>query len=94
MEQARIYRLDRVQAVKNSAPPIRPTGAAQKPGLLDQVRDAIRSRHYSDKTEKAYVHWIKRYIFFHNKRHPLEMAEAEIGAFLTSLATDRHVSAS
>jgi integron integrase len=45
-------------------------------------------------TEKAYVHWIKRFIFFHNKRHPAEMAETEIGQFLSSLATQRHVSAS
>ena len=44
-----------------------------KPKLLDQVRQAIRKRHYSDRTEKAYVHWIKRFIFFHNKRHPIEM---------------------
>jgi integron integrase len=67
---------------------------APKPKLLDQVRQAIRTRHYSDKTEKAYVHWIKRYIFFHNKRHPMEMAEPEIGRFLSSLATEGHVSAS
>jgi integron integrase len=65
-----------------------------KPKLLDQVREAIRTRHYSGKTEKAYVHWIKRFIFFHNKRHPMEMAEAEIGQFLSSLAMDGHVSAS
>ncbi|MGH7784523.1 MAG: integron integrase, partial [Candidatus Binatia bacterium] len=68
--------------------------AAQKPKLLDQVRQAIRTRHYSEKTEKAYVHWIKRFIFFHNKRHPAEMAELELGQFLSSLATDGHVSAS
>ena len=65
-----------------------------KPKLLEQVRNAIRARHYSDRTEKAYVHWIKRYIFFHDKRHPAEMAEPEIGRFLSSLATDGHVSAS
>ena len=70
------------------------TPADQKPKLLDQVRQAIRTRHYSDKTEKAYVHWIKRFIFFHNKRHPAEMAEPEIRRFLSSLATDGHVSAS
>ena len=64
-----------------------------KPRLLDQVRQAIRTRHYSARTEKAYVYWIKRYIFFHNKRHPAEMAEAEIGEFLSSLATERHLSA-
>jgi integron integrase len=66
----------------------------QKPKLLDQVRQAIRTRHYSYRTEKAYVHWIKRFVFFHNKRHPAEMGEAEIGWFLSSLATDSHVSAS
>src|SRR5262245_11693073 len=64
------------------------------PKLLDQVRHAIRRRHYSDRTEKAYVHWIKRFIFFHNKRHPLEMAEPEIAQFLSSLATAGRVSAS
>ena len=44
-----------------------------KPRLLDRVREAIRVRHYSRETEKAYIHWIKRYIFFHNKRHPADM---------------------
>lgn len=67
---------------------------APKPKLLDQVRLAIRTRHYSLKTEEAYVGWIKRFIFFHNKRHPAEMGEAEIGQFLSSLARDSHVSAS
>jgi Phage integrase, N-terminal SAM-like domain len=67
---------------------------SSKPKLLDQVRQAIRKRHYSDRTEKAYVHWIKRFIFFHNKRHPIEMGEAEIGQFRSSLATDGRVSAS
>ena len=65
-----------------------------KPKLLEQVRQAIRTRHYSDRTEKAYVNWIKRYIFFHDKRHPQEMAEPEIARFLSSLASDGHVSAS
>jgi len=65
-----------------------------KPKLLDQVRAAIRTRHYSYRTEKAYVGWIKRFIFFHNKRHPLEMGEAEVGQFLSNLATEAHVSAS
>lgn len=45
--------------------------------LLDSVRDAIRVRHYSIRTEEAYIHWIKRYIFFHNKRHPKEMGELD-----------------
>ena len=68
--------------------------SAPKPRLLDQVRQAIRTRQYSYKTEKAYVGWIKRFIFFHDKRHPAEMGEAEIARFLSSLATDRRVSAS
>jgi integron integrase len=67
---------------------------APKPRLLDQVREAIRLRHYSLRTEHAYVHWIKRFILFHNKRHPREMKEAEVGQFLSFLATDSHVSAS
>jgi integron integrase len=66
----------------------------RKPKLLDQVRGAIRTRHYSLRTEDTHIHWIKRFIFFHNKRHPREMSEAEIGQFLSHLATDKHVSAS
>jgi integron integrase len=69
-----------------------PTGV--RPKLLDQVRQAIRMRHYSPRTEETYVHWIKRFIFFHHKRHPAEMAEAEIAQFLSNLATESHVSAS
>jgi integron integrase len=65
-----------------------------KPKLLEQVRQAIRTRHYSQMTEKAYVHWIKRFIFFHNKRHPVDMAETEIAQFLSGLATAGRVSAS
>jgi integron integrase len=71
-----------------------PAAARHKPKLLDQVRDAIRTRHYSYRTEEAYVGWIKRFIFFHHKRHPAEMGPAEITQFLTALAVDRHVSAS
>ncbi len=62
--------------------------------LLDQLRDVIRLKHYSYSTEKTYVHWAKRYILFHHKRHPAEMGAAEIEAFLTYLAKDKHVSAS
>jgi len=65
-----------------------------KPKLLDQVRQAICTRHYSDRTEKAYIHWIKRFIYFHNKRHPVDMAETEIAQFLSSLATAGRVTAS
>jgi site-specific recombinase XerD len=62
--------------------------------LLDQVRDAIRTRHYSRRTEVAYVSWIRQFIIFHQKAHPSTLGAAEIGAFLTWLATRRRVSAS
>ena len=65
-----------------------------QPRLLDQVREAIRMRHYSIRTEEAYVSWIKRYILFHGKRHPLEMGEDEITQFLSALAVHGQVSAS
>ena len=64
------------------------------PKLLDQVRHLTRLRHYSYKTEKAYVHWIKRYIVFHGLRHPKEMGPEELTSFLSHLATARRVSAS
>jgi integrase len=67
---------------------------APKPRLLDRVRETIRARHYSHRIEKAYVHWIKRYIFFHSKRHPAEMGAPEVTAFLTSLAVQDKVAAS
>ena len=59
-----------------SAPPL-----PGQPRLLDRVRHAIRARHYSLRTEEAYVAWIRRYIVFHKKRHPMEMGETEINAF-------------
>ncbi|NUO07724.1 MAG: integron integrase [Candidatus Brocadia sp.] len=65
-----------------------------KPKLLDQVRDAIRVKHYSMRTEEAYVYWIKRFIFYHEKRHPLHMGEAEVSKFLSHLAVEEKVSAS
>ena len=65
-----------------------------KPKLLDQVRDVIRRKHFSIRTEQTYVEWIKRHILFHGKRHPNEMAEAEITAFLTHLARAGKVAAS
>jgi len=95
MEIAKIYRLNQNPiAASPSGPTASVSSSAPKPKLLDQVRQAIRTRHYSDRTEKAYIHWIKRYIFFHDKRHPQEMAEAEIARFLSSLATTGRVSAS
>ncbi len=72
------------------APPPIPT----PPRLLDRVREAIRTRHYSRRTEESYVLWIKRFIFFHGKRHPANMGEAEVTQFVTSLAVRGRVSAS
>ena len=88
------YRVRAMSAAAQPAAPISPHSGPPKPRLLDRVRQAIRTRHYSHRTEKAYVHWIKRFIFFHNKRHPVEMGEAEIARFLSSLATESRVSAS
>ena len=62
--------------------------------LLDQMRDVLRTQHYAIRTEQAYVDWAKRFILFHQKRHPKEMGRAEIEAFLTHLAVDRHIAAS
>ncbi len=70
-----------------ASPPI--TGS----GLLGEVRRAVRARHYSNRTERAYVHWIRRYVLFSGTRHPLELGEAEASAFLNHLA-ERRVSAS
>jgi integron integrase len=65
-----------------------------RPRLLDQLRDAIRRKHYSYRTEKTYLHWARRYILFHGKRHPSDLGENHIAGFLTHLAVDRRVSAS
>jgi integrase len=65
-----------------------------RPRLLDQVRDQIRLKHYSIRTERVYCEWVKRYIRFHKYRHPLEMGAAEVEAFLSDLAVRRDVSAS
>lgn len=65
-----------------------------EPRLLDRVRDSIRVRHYSLRTEQTYIQWIRRFILFHNKRHPNDMGEKEIEAFLTYLAVNRKVAAS
>jgi integron integrase len=67
---------------------------AGKPKLLDQVRDVIRRKHYSIRTEQAYIDWIKRFIIYHGKRHPGEMGEEEVVEFLTHLARDIDVAAS
>ena len=64
------------------------------PRLLDQLRGELRTRHYSLRTEDAYVDWTRRFILFHGKRHPREMGAAEVQAFLSHLAVERHVSPS
>ncbi len=65
-----------------------------KPRLLDRVRSAIRTLHYSRRTEEAYTYWIKQFILFHNKRHPSELGAKEVGDYLTWLAEKRNVAAS
>ena len=67
---------------------------AAKPRLLDQLRDRIRLKHYSIRTEKAYLDWVKRFIVFHGKRHPVEMGKAEVERFLSHLAVEGKVAAS
>ncbi len=71
------------------APPPEP----DRPRLLDRVRHAIRARHFSRRTEAAYVAWVRRYILFHGKRHPATMGEPEVRRFLSSLAVDRKLGA-
>jgi integron integrase len=92
MESAKIYPLNRNRFEGTAT--VNALASPPKLKLLDQVREAIRTRHYSPKTEESYVHWIKRFIFFHHKRHPAEMSEKEIAQFLSSLASELHVSVS
>ena len=68
--------------------------SVRNPKLLDQVRDVLRRKHFSFRTEQAYVGWIKRFILFHHKRHPREMAEQEVTEFLNHLARAGRVAAS
>ena len=65
-----------------------PAPEAPKRRLLDRVREALRTRQYSRRTEEAYIAWIRRYIFFHGKRHAVEMGGAEVTRFLSSLAVE------
>ena len=67
---------------------------ANAPRLLNQVRDKIRLKHYSIRTEQAYTDWVKRFVLFHKKRHPKEMGAGEVEQFLTHLAVAGKVSAS
>ncbi|HET8704919.1 MAG TPA: integron integrase [Pseudomonadales bacterium] len=73
---------------------VRPGLILSEPKLLDKLQERIRRFNYSHRTEDAYLHWVKRFILFHNKRHPSELGEAEVEAFLTHLAVDRNVTAS
>ena len=77
--------------MRHSATPLkaRPVG----PKLLDQVRDTIRLKHYSIRTEQAYTDWTKRFVLFHNKRHPNAMGAGEVEQFLTHLAVEGKVAA-
>ena len=70
------------------------TPTAQPPKLLDQIRNKLRVKHYAIRTEEQYLHWIKRFILFHGKRHPKDMGAAQIEAFLTNFAVAGKVSAS
>jgi integron integrase len=65
-----------------------------QPKLLEQYRERLRVKHYSLRTEDAYLHWVRRYIYFHGKRHPQEMGGSEVEAFLSHLATEGRVSPS
>ena len=77
-------------AVKNDTPAVSP----QSPRLLDRMRAALRVKHYSPATERTYIGWVKRFIYFHHKRHPADMGAAEVEAFLSALATELDVAAS
>lgn len=70
------------------------TPRKSKPKLLDKMRNALRLRQYSLDTERAYLHWVRRFILFHGRKHPLSMAKVEVEAFLSHLAVDRGLSPS
>jgi hypothetical protein len=70
-----------------------PADPERKPRLLAQLREAIPYKHYSCRTEQAYVHWVRRFILFCGKRHPEALGEAEVTRFLNPLAVDRQVAA-
>lgn len=80
---------ERLTETASSAPAV-----AQPSKLIDRLRDHLRTRHHSIRTETAYVDWARRFILFHGKRHLLEMCSPEVEAFLTHLAVARQVSAS
>ncbi len=71
-----------------------PPPSTKQKKLLDQVRDALRTKHYSYRTEQTYIEWIKRFILFHGKRHPKDMGAQEVQAYITYLATERNIASS
>jgi integrase len=75
------------------SPPADSRAAGKRPRLLDELRRQVRLRHYSYRTEQAYVGWVRRYILFHRKRHPAQLGAAEVEAFLSHLASVRNVAA-
>ena len=79
--------------VREGSPLVRAVGAPA-PRLLDRLREAIRVRHYRRRTAKAYVGWVRRFVLFHDKRHPQEMGSVEVSAFLSHLAAQARVSSS
>jgi hypothetical protein len=82
-------------ALKGVTPPVLPPAPEpRKPKLLERVREVIRLKHYSLRTEKTYIDWIKRFIVFHGKRHPETMGADEVRQFLSHLATELNVAAS
>lgn len=79
---------------QSNHPDLRAPAVPPRMRLLDQVRARIRVKHYSIRTEEAHVDWIKRYIRFHDKRHPSELSAAHVERFMSYLATERDVAAS
>ena len=71
-----------------------PPPSTKQKKLLDQVRDVLRTKHYSYRTEQTYIEWIKRFILFHGKRHPKDMGAQEVQAYITYLATERNIASS
>jgi len=82
---------DRTQLADQRTPDI---PRRRPPKLLDQLHETLRRRHYSPRTEEAYVYWTVQYIRFHGMRHPRELGHADLMAFLTHLATARDLAAS
>ncbi|MFM8330595.1 MAG: phage integrase N-terminal SAM-like domain-containing protein [Candidatus Methylumidiphilus sp.] len=79
------------QPISPTVPPISPTPEPRHPGLFETVRERLRVKHYSLRTEEAYLGWIRRFVGFHGRRHPRELGAAEVEAFLTDLAVQRNV---